>query len=75
MNCPICRKGETKQGMATVTFESQGSLFVVKSVPAKVCENCGEEFVDEGIATQLLSEAEKESKRGVQVDIREFAAL
>jgi len=46
----------------------------VKSVPARVCENCGEEYVDEDITARLLREAEDAARSGVQVDIREYVA-
>jgi hypothetical protein len=31
---------------------------VIKRVPARVCANCGEQYVDETIAEQLLDTAE-----------------
>lgn len=74
MRCVICRQGETKSGTATVTLERQGTTLVIKDVPAKVCENCGEEFVDEEIARRLLQCAEEAASTGVQVDIRRYHA-
>ncbi len=35
MRCSICREGRTRP---------------VRHVPAEVCENCGEEYVDEATA-------------------------
>ena len=47
MKCVICKKGETKAGTATVTLDKEGATLVFKGVPARVCANCGEEYIDE----------------------------
>ena len=47
---------------------------VVKGVPARVCPNCGEEYVDEETAARLLHAAEEAARAGVQVEIREYVA-
>jgi len=72
MRCIICKKGETKPGKTTVTLERNGMTLVFKGVPANVCVNCGEEYVDEKTTKQLLKAAEEAAKAGVQVDIREY---
>lgn len=75
MKCVICKKGETKPGKATITLERDGMTLIVKFVPARVCENCGEEYVDEKITSKLLHQAEEAAQAGVQVDIREYVAV
>ncbi|MCX5886294.1 MAG: type II toxin-antitoxin system MqsA family antitoxin [Proteobacteria bacterium] len=74
MKCVICKKGEVHQGTATVTLVRNNTTLVVKSVPARVCENCGEEYVDEEITAKLLHQADEAVRTGVQVDIREYIA-
>ncbi len=74
MRCVICKTGHTKPGKATVTLERQETTLVVKNVPAEVCTNCGEEYVDEKAASQLLKTAEEVAQRGVQVDVRSYEA-
>ena len=74
MKCVICKQAETRPGKATVTLERGDLTLVVKGVPAQVCPNCGEEYVDEQTATRLLQMAEEVARAGVQVDIREYAA-
>jgi len=74
MTCVVCKKGETKPGKATITLERGGVTLVFKSVPANVCANCGEQYVDEMTSTKLLKTAEESAKAGVQVDIREYKA-
>jgi YgiT-type zinc finger domain-containing protein len=74
MKCAICRHGETQPGTATVTLERDTLTLVVKGVPARVCDNCGEEYVDEETTTRLLQTAEEAARAGVQVDVRAYAA-
>jgi hypothetical protein len=47
---------------------------VVKGVPAEVCANCGEEYVDEEVTRRILQVAEDAAKAGVQVDVRDYVA-
>lgn len=75
MKCIICRQGETRPGKATVTLERDGATFVIKGVPAMVCENCGEQYVDEETAAHLIKEAEQAVRVGVQVDVRQYVAV
>lgn len=74
MKCVICKQTELRPGKATVTLERAGATLVVKGVPARVCPNCGEEYVDEEVTKRLLKHAEEAARAGVQVDIREYLA-
>ncbi len=74
MKCAICRKGELRPGKATVMLEREGLTLVVKGVPARVCENCGEEYVDEAETSRLLASAEEAARAGVKVDVRDYVA-
>ena len=72
MKCPICKAGETSEGVATVTLERDGLTLVVRGVPARVCRNCGEEYVVEAAATHLQAAAEEAARAGVKVDVRDY---
>lgn len=74
MKCPICKHGDTSPGTVTITLERQTTTLVFKRVPAQVCNNCGEAYVDEAVTTRLLLAAEAAVQAGVQVEIRNFAA-
>lgn len=74
MICPICKSGHTRPGLASVTLERETTTLVFKSVPAQVCDNCGEEFIDEATSRQLLTTANDAAQQGVQVELRRFAA-
>ena len=74
MECVICKQGETRPGVATVTLEREGTILIVKSVPAQVCQNCGEEYLDDDITAKNLQQAEEAVRAGVQMTIRTYAA-
>ncbi len=73
MKCLICKQFNVQPRTATLTLERGGMTLVVKHVLARVCPNCGEEYIDEGAATRLLETAEQAFLAGVQVDVREYA--
>jgi YgiT-type zinc finger domain-containing protein len=72
MKCVICKLGETEYGTATVTLERDGLTLVVKKVPARVCRNCGEEYIDEVVAEQLFKTVEEVAGSGAEVDVRHY---
>ena len=74
MICPICKCGHTRPGFASVTLERDAMTLLFKSVPAQVCDNCGEEFIDETASANLLDTAEATARAGVQVKLRRYAA-
>jgi len=74
MKCVVCKQAETRPGVTTMTFERKDSTFVVRDVPAQVCPNCGEDYVDAKVTAELLRSAEDLSRAGMQVDIKRYAA-
>lgn len=74
MICPVCKHGTTAPGTATVTLEREGVTLVFKNVPAMVCDNCGEEYLDEDVTARLMEVAEEAAQTGVVVDVRRYKA-
>lgn len=74
MKCVICKQGETRPGKTTIMLEREQLILVTKGVPAQVCDNCGEGYLDEEITTYLLKLAEEAARSGVQVQVREYVA-
>jgi YgiT-type zinc finger domain-containing protein len=72
----ICWHGETRPGTTTVTLERGALTLVVKQVPARVCDTCGEQYIEieEEAATRLLQTVEEAASAGVLVDVRAYAA-
>jgi YgiT-type zinc finger domain-containing protein len=75
MRCVICKLGDTQPGTTTITLERGEMTLVVKGVPAQVCQNCGEVYVDEVISARVLGEAEAAVRAGVQVEVRTYVAV
>lgn len=75
MICLICRQAGIIDGLTSVHFERGEYRLVVNSVPARVCPSCGEAYVDEEIAVQLLQNAEEMSKAGMLEVVSEYSVL
>lgn len=74
MKCVICKHGEMRPGFATVTLDRKDAVVVVREVPALICDNCGEQFVDEKVAANVLRQANDAVKVGDEVQVRAYAA-
>jgi YgiT-type zinc finger domain-containing protein len=74
MRCVLCKLGETKAGLVTVTLQRGDTTVIIKGVPAQVCENCGEYYLQEDITERVLAMAEEAVKNNVEVEILRFAA-
>jgi len=74
MRCMICKHGETKIGTTTVTLEKGYSTIVFKEVPANICDNCGEKYIDSSITKELLTKARAIVKNGVEIEVRRYNA-
>ena len=72
MICLICRQAEMVDGYTSVSFERGEMRLVVNSVPGRVCPSCGEAFVDEETAVQLLQDAEEMSQAGMRINVIEY---
>ena len=71
MKCVICKKASTKPRTTTVTFERGCLTMVVKCVPAQVCPNCGEAYINE--KPQLSCDAEERASTGRRSEDRQDA--
>lgn len=74
MNCVICKNGQTRRAGITVSLDRGETTVVVRSVPAEVCENCGEEYVDEATTAQILRTADAAAQAGVKIEVRDYLA-
>lgn len=74
MKCGICGHRGTKNGTTTIPLERGEFLLVMRDVPAEICENCGEAYLDEKTTSRLLAEANAFAASGKKVEVRSFAA-
>ena len=74
MNCVICKNGTTAEGLVTVTLQRDSSIIIIKNVPADVCDNCGEYYLNGDVAESVLRIAEKATENNPEVEILQYAA-
>ena len=72
MKCLICRQAETVDGLTAVTLVRDEIKLVVNGVPARVCPNCGEAYVEEDVAVRLLRRAEQMVETGEHEEIWDY---
>ena len=74
MTCAICHTGRTHPGEATVTLQRGNSVIMIKEVPAHICEDCGEYYLDEPEAQKVYALAEDAAHRNAELEILHYAA-
>jgi YgiT-type zinc finger domain-containing protein len=57
MICIQCERGQTKPGFVTVVLQNAQRRVAIEQVPAEVCEQCGEYYLDHAVAQQVLHQA------------------
>jgi YgiT-type zinc finger domain-containing protein len=75
MICLVCRQAETFDGFTIVVFERGEFRLIVKDVPARVCHNCGEAYMQQAVAEHLLRLAREMSEAGPLDTQCEYSAL
>lgn len=74
MKCTICKTGEMRPGYATVTLQRANTVVIIKEVPAQVCQNCGEYYLDELVAQRVYAQADDAARRHAEVEVVQYAA-
>ena len=71
-NCPLCG-GKKKSGKSTFTVNLGEGILVVRDVPALVCGQCGEDWIEDKIASRLEKITNEARKKHLQVEVAAFA--
>jgi len=74
MECVICKNGTTHEGSTTVTLERKGSIVVIKSVPAQICDNCGHAYLSSELSKLVMAKAEEAFKNGAELEVVKLQA-
>ena len=69
MKCVMCGAGNLINGTKTSTFERDGTMIIIKNVPAQVCNQCDEGYYDAPTTNHLLEIAERVIQSGVEIGI------
>ena len=74
MKCTICTHGSTEPGSTTVTVQREQATLIFRGVPAEVCDNCGEYYLDGPTADRIFTKAEEAIRGGAEIEIIRYAA-
>lgn len=66
--CPICG-GNLEEGATTYTADLDFGLVVVRKVPAKVCSQCGEDWIKPNIASKLEETITEARTKGTEFEV------
>lgn len=69
--CPVCG-GHKAAGTTTFSADLGAGVVVVRHVRATVCEQCGEEWIDDETARALESVVEDARTRRLVVEVTSF---
>ena len=50
--CPIC-SGLKTEASTSFTVDYEQGVIIIREVPAKICEQCGEEWISDPVAAKL----------------------
>ena len=71
MDCVMC-KGLIDNSSINHVVDMDGHITIIKNVPAKVCRQCGESYIDHDIALKIEELLDKYVNRNVEVLIINF---
>ncbi len=66
--CPLCG-GSIKTGTITYSVDIETGIIVVRNVKAKICTQCGEEWIDNKTAVELEKIVEDARKKKSQIEV------
>ena len=66
--CFIC-SGKVEKGTTTFALDLKYSLIVVRNVPALVCTQCGEEWIEDSTAIELEQITERAKAQNTQLEV------
>ena len=70
--CALCG-GNKKSGKTIFTVALGEGVLVVRDVPALVCSQCGENWIDDKVASKLEKLADDARKKHLQVEVAAFS--
>src|SRR5438094_3731661 len=53
MTCLVCKPNRFKKGTTILPIERAKAIVLITDIPARVCENCGETYLDEETAQEV----------------------
>lgn len=53
MVCLVCKNRLMERGTTLLPIERDGAILLITDIPAKVCANCGEAYIEEETAREV----------------------
>ena len=69
MECVICKAGNMYEGKVTVTLEKNGSIILIKDVPAQICDVCEHYYLDEKTTEEVLKRGSEGLLKGAELEV------
>lgn len=74
MNCWKCHHGVYKAQKVNVKLERNGSIVIVKNVPAKVCDECGDTTYSSKTVERMHKLANNALQNGFEISVVQMKA-
>lgn len=74
MKCILCKSNLVK-GTVNHIVDLDGHIIIIKNVPANVCKQCGEYFVETDIAIKLEKIIEEVIKNKAEIFVVNYAEM
>jgi len=71
--CPLCG-GEIEKGTTTFTADYETGVVVIRHVPADICGQCGESWIEDKIAKQVEESVQTSKQQNRQFAVIDMAA-
>ncbi|MEI6409709.1 MAG: type II toxin-antitoxin system MqsA family antitoxin [Bacteroidota bacterium] len=71
--CPLCN-GKVEPGTTTFTVDLKTGVVVVRNVPAMVCTQCGEDWIENPISIKLETIAARAKAQNTQLEMVSMAS-
>lgn len=68
----MCKNGKTTSGFVNVPIVRDDKIIFFKKIPAEICDNCGEYYIDSAIAKDIYKKAEERMNEGVEMEISQY---
>ncbi len=69
MKCALCKTGTMSPGTVTVTLEKDGSIILIKEVPALICDVCEHYYLDESTSAEVLKRGNEGLSKGTELEV------
>ena len=69
MKCSLCRTGDCLPGHVTTTLTREGAVFIIKNVPAMVCDQCGHYYLSAEATREVLKKGNAAFENGSELEV------